>query len=49
MNIYSIDDPEMQAFLAAEPAAQYFTDLGDYMMQRCQARRHEPHPLRLHD
>jgi hypothetical protein len=38
LNIYSIDDPEMQAFLAAEPASHYFTDLGAYLTERCQAR-----------
>jgi len=38
LNIYSIDDPEMQAFLAAEPAANYFTDFGAYLTERCQAR-----------
>ncbi len=38
LNIYSIDDPEMQAFLAAEPASHYFTDFGAYLTERCQAR-----------
>ena len=37
LNIYSIDDPEMQAFLAAEPASHYFTDFGAYLTERCQA------------
>ncbi len=42
LNIYSIDDPEMQAFLAAEPAANYFTDFGAYLTERCQARGPTP-------
>ena len=36
LNLYSIDEEEMQAFLASEYAGHYFTDLGAYITERCQ-------------
>lgn len=36
LNLYAIDEPEVQAFLAGPAAAPYFTDLGAYVTDRCQ-------------
>lgn len=36
LNLYGIEAPEVQAFLAGPQAAPYFTDLGVYMTERCQ-------------
>jgi hypothetical protein len=36
LNLYAIEAPGVQAFLAGPQAAAYFTDLGAYMTERCQ-------------
>jgi hypothetical protein len=39
LNLYAIESPEVQAFLAGPQSAAYFTDLGAYMTERCQVMR----------
>ena len=36
LNLYALEAPGVQAFLAGPQAAPYFTDLGVYMTERCQ-------------
>jgi hypothetical protein len=36
LNLYALEAPGVQAFLAGPQAAPYFTDLGAYMTERCQ-------------
>lgn len=35
LNVYALGSAEVQAFLAAEPSASYFTQLGAYMAESC--------------
>lgn len=37
LNIYSVDDEEVQAFIVSKPASNYFTELALYAAEQCQA------------
>eukprot|EP00210_Caulerpa_lentillifera_P005557 g5316.t1 len=37
LNIYSVDDEEIQAFIVSKPASNYFTELALYAAEQCQA------------
>lgn len=37
LNIYSVDDAEVQAFIVSKPASNYFTELALYAAEQCQA------------
>ena len=40
LNVYSIPDPDVQAFVVSPPASNYFTELAIYIADQCQVLRH---------
>lgn len=40
LNVYSIPDPDVQAFVVSPPASNYFTELAIYIADQCQVPRH---------
>ena len=38
LNVYSIRDPAVQAFVVSKPASNYFNELAIFVAEQCQAR-----------
>ena len=56
LNVYSIRDPAVQAFVVSKPASNYFNELAIFVAEQCQVRLpslfslkgHGSDPLSIH-